>query len=174
MALVFPLLFGAVFGVFLQRSQIVRYDRQLGLLLLQDMTVLKFMLSASGTAMIGIHLLVMAGLANLQFQPLLVGGNILGGVLFGLGWSLCGYCPASAVGALGEGRIDSAFALLGMLCGAWSFAHIYPLLERTILTWGHFGTLDLPQMLGASPWAVIAGLLCAFALIMAWFEHKGL
>lgn len=174
MKLIFALLFGAAFGVCLQRSQIVRYDRQMGLLLLQDMTVLKFVLSAAGTAMIGIHLLVMAGLANFQFTPLLLGGNILGGVLFGLGWALCGYCPASAAGAAGEGRLDSVFALLGMVAGAWAFAHIYPFLERTVLFKGNMGLVDLPLLTGASPWAIIAVVLCVFALVMAWFEHKGL
>ena len=42
---------------------------------------------------------------------------IIGGVLFGLGWGLCGVCPGPALAGLGAGQFDLAIALAGMLLG---------------------------------------------------------
>ena len=85
-----------------------------------------------------------------------------------------GYCPATAVGALGEGRYDSLFALLGMVFGAGIYAEVFPLMQRTVLTWGDFGKLTLPGLLGINHWVVIVVLVAAFAGLFVWFEKKGL
>jgi hypothetical protein len=79
--------------------------------------------------MVGIYLLFDLGLVKLSIKPLILGGNILGGMIFGIGWGIVGYCPATAMGALGEGRYDAAFGLLGMILGAGIFAEFYPFLK---------------------------------------------
>ena len=48
---------GIVFGFLLQKGGVTQYDVIIGQLLLTDFTVLKIMLSAVVTGMIGIHLL---------------------------------------------------------------------------------------------------------------------
>ena len=105
------LIIGMCFGFLLQKGGVIRYDRQLGALRLQDMTIIKFMLSAVLTGMVGIYLLVDFGAISLRVLPTVIGGNIIGGIPFGLGWGLLGYCPATSLGALGEGRYDAIWGI---------------------------------------------------------------
>lgn len=42
---------------------------------------------------------------------------ILGGLLFGAGWGLAGYCPGPALVALGEGRQEALWFVPAMLAG---------------------------------------------------------
>jgi uncharacterized protein len=53
--LIWGLAFGIVFGVLLQKGGATKYDVIIGQLLLKDFTVLKIMLSAVVTGMIGIY-----------------------------------------------------------------------------------------------------------------------
>jgi uncharacterized membrane protein YedE/YeeE len=168
------LLTGVLFGFCLQRGQVLRYDRQLGALRLQDMTIVKFMLTSILVAMVGVYTLHDLGLATLHIKPTVLGGNILGGLLFGVGWGLFGYCPGTAVGALGEGRWDTVFGLLGMILGAALYAEAYPWLSRTVLTWGNLGKLTLPQVVGVNHWVIIPLLLLGGAALCYWLEKKGL
>lgn len=165
---------GIIFGILLQKGQVIRYDRQLGALRLRDMTIVKFMLSTILVAMVGIYLLFDFGLIKLSIKPLILGGNILGGLIFGLGWGIVGYCPATAMGALGEGRYDSIFALLGMILGAGLYAEIYPVMKETVLTWGDFGKITLATAFGINHWIIIVILGTLFILLFRWFEKKGL
>ncbi len=165
---------GILFGFIMQKAQVIRYDRQLGALRFQDMTIVKFMLTTILVAMVGIYLLLDLGFIKLSIKPLILGGNVLGGLIFGIGWGIVGYCPATAMGALGEGRYDSAFGLVGMILGAGIYAEFYPLLKGTVLTWGNFGKITLPTALGINHWFVIIILCVAFVSLFRWFEKKGL
>ncbi len=168
------LITGVLFGFLLQKAQVIRYDKQLAALRLRDMTIVKFMLTNILVAMIGIYLLYDLGLVKLSIKTLTLGGNVLGGLIFGIGWGIVGYCPATAMGALGEGRYDSLFGLLGMILGAGIYAEVYPLMKATVLTWGDFGKITLPGVLGINHWIVIVILVLAFIALFRWFEKKGL
>jgi len=165
---------GILFGFFMQKAQVIRYDRQLAALRLQDMTIVKFMLTTILVAMVGIYLLLDLGLVKLSVKPLVLGGNVLGGLIFGIGWGIVGYCPGTAMGALGEGRYDSIFGLLGMILGAAIYAEMFPLMKATVLTWGNFGKITLPSALGINHWIVIVVVVAAFVGLFRWFEKKGL
>lgn len=172
--LLYGLITGIIFGFFLQKARVIRYEKQIDALLLKDMTIIKFMFTAILVAMVGVYLLVDLGLAKLSIKTAILGGNILGGLIFGLGWGLLGYCPGTQIGALGEGRWDSVWGLFGMLAGAALFAEAYPALKATVLTWGNFGKITLPQLLGVNHWPVIAVIVVLGLLLFRWFEKKGL
>ena len=174
MELLFGLLTGVLFGFLLQRGQVLRYDVQLGALRLRDMTIVKFMLSHIMVAMVGLYLLNDLGLVKLSLKTTVVGANVLGGLIFGLGWGLVGYCPGTSLGAVGEGRLDALAAIAGMLVGAGIFARAYDGLLPTVYTWGNYGKITLASVLGVNPWLVIAGLVVAFAAILRFIERKGL
>ena len=165
---------GIVFGALLQQGRVLRFEKQVGAMLLKDMTILKFMLSAIIVGMIGIYVLVGADLIELKIKATHVGANIIGGLLFGAGWAFVGYCPGTALGALGEGRWHAIWAILGMLVGAAIYAEVYPMIKGTVGTWGSFGKVTLPQVLGISPWIVIPVFVVVFLLLFSWFEKKGL
>ncbi len=165
---------GILFGFVMQKAQVIRYDRQLGALRFKDMTIVKFMLPTILVAMVGIYLLFDLGLVKLSIKPLILGGIVLGGLIFGLGWGVVGYCPGTAMGALGEGRYDAVFGLLGMILGAGIYAELYPTMKTTVLTWGDFGKITLPAVLGINHWFVIIIVAAAFLGLLGWFEKKGL
>ena len=167
------LITGLAFGFLLQRARVLRYDKQVAALRLIDMTIVKFMLSAVLVGMIGIHLLDAAGAGVFDIKPLKLGANILGGIVFGIGWGILGYCPGTAVGALGEGRWDAVWGILGMLAGGAVFAVLFPWLENHLMSIGDFGKVTLPQLLGISPWPVIAVFAAGGVFLLRWLEKKG-
>jgi uncharacterized membrane protein YedE/YeeE len=125
-SLINGLITGIAFGFFLQKGRVVRYDKQIGALRLIDMTIVKFMFSAILVGMVGVKILHAAGIAQPAILPTNLASNIIGGLIFGIGWGLIGYCPGTSLGALGEGRTDAFWGILGMLTGAALFAEVYP------------------------------------------------
>ena len=174
MTLVYGLITGILFCFFLQKGRVLRYDKQIGALLLQDMTIVKFMLSHIVVAMVGVYFLYDMGLVKLSLKPMIVGAVVIGGLIFGLGWGLLGYCPGTSLGALGEGRTDAIWGIAGMLVGAGIYAEAYPYLQKTVLTWGNYGKITIPQVLGVNHWIVIIPFVILTVLLFKWFEKKGL
>ena len=174
MELIYGLVTGIVFGFLTQKARVLRYDKQLGALRLKDLTIVKFMLSHIIVAMVGIYLLHDLGLVKLSVKSAVLGPNIVGGLLFGLGWGLLGYCPGTSLGAVGEGRMDALWGIAGMLVGAAIFAHTYDALQATVYTWGDLGKLTLPGLFGINHWIVIVALGAAYVLILRAIERKGL
>jgi len=165
---------GILFGFFLQKGRAVRYDKQVGALRLMDMTIVKYFFSAILTGMAGVAVLHNLGIAPPMILPTNVGANIIGGLIFGVGWSIIGYCPGTSLGALGEGRIDALWGMLGMLAGAALFAEAFPVLSETVLTWGREGYVTIPEAVGVKPWIVIIMFILGGLGLFYWLEKKGL
>lgn len=172
--LLYGLITGFLFGFLLQKGRVLRYDKQLGALRLQDMTIVKFMLSSVIVGMVGVYLLHDMDLAKLSIKSTILGPVIIGGLIFGLGWGLLGYCPGTSMGALGEGRWDAAWGILGMIVGAGLFAEAYPWLKVTVYTWGDLGKITLPGILGVNHWVIIPLFIVGVLFLFRWLEKKGL
>ena len=168
------LITGVIFGFLLQKGRVLRFDKQVGAMLLKDMTIVKFMLSAIIVGMIGILLLSHTGVIKLSHKAMNLGGVLLGGSLFGAGWAVMGFCPGTSVGALGEGRWHAIFAVIGMITGAAIYAELYPFFKSTILAWKDFGKIGLPEIIGVSPWVIVFLFCCGTAALFFWFEKKRL
>lgn len=170
--LVLGLVTGAIFGFLLQKGGVLRFERQVGAMLFKDMTILKFILSAILVGSVGLQVLAEQELITFSHKAMNVGGVVIGGLLFGAGWALAGYCPGTALGAVGEGRWTALFVVAGMLAGAALYAEAYPVLQKTVLGWKDFGKLALPQAAGLSPWQGIAGLWGVGIVAFVWCEFK--
>lgn len=174
MELILGLVTGLLFGFLLQKAQILRFEKQVGFMLLKDMTIIKFMATAVLVGMVGIYACHEAGLIALSPKATNVGALIVGGLIFGIGWAIAGFCPGTSVGALAEGRWHSIWAILGMFLGAGIYARMYPTLKTNILTWGNYGKVTLPEVLGVSAWIVILAWIMGGVLFFVWAEKKGL
>lgn len=169
------LVVGIVFGFLLQKGGVTRYDVIIGQLLLTDFTVVKIMLSAVVTGMIGVYLLRTLGLAQLHPKPGSLGSSLIGGLIFGIGFGLLGYCPGTLAGAIGQGSLDALLGgLTGILIGAGLFSELFPKLDRSILNKGRFGEMTLPQWLKMSPWKVIFPLTIGIIALLLLIERTGL
>lgn len=117
------LLGGIIFGFLLRKAAVSRFDTIVGQLLLKDFTVMKVILTAIVVGSIGIYSLNAFSLIpffHLAETPIIY--SIIGGSLFGVGMSLAGYCPGTAIAAIAEGSKDMIFGLVGMLMSAALFS----------------------------------------------------
>ena len=133
MALLFVVL-GTIFGFVLSRSGAADYN------FIQSMFLFKsFQLyGIIGTAIVltapGLWLIKRRGRTALG-QPLKIElkpqhrGNIAGGLLFGIGWSMAGMCPGPILVNIGEGKIYAIAALAGALVGAAALGGVYRRLQ---------------------------------------------
>jgi uncharacterized protein len=152
---------GFLFGFLLQKGRVAKFDVIVGHLVLRDWTVAKIMLTAIVIGSAGVYALISMGMAGLHIKPTLLAGVLSGGVLFGAGMAILGYCPGTTVAACGEGHRDARFGLGGMLMGATLYVWIFPLWKSLTGLMGDWGKLTLPQVSQSSPWPWIAALAAA-------------
>lgn len=144
------LLFGLIFGFLLQKGGVAKYHILLGVLLLEDFTVVKVMLTAIIVGSIGVFSLYAAGMVKLHVKPTRYAANIIGGLIFGIGFALLGYCPGTGAAALGQGNWDASAGIAGLVLGSYVFAEASGWLDKTLLKVGARGKLMLPQLVGLS------------------------
>lgn len=158
--------FGLVFGFLLQRGGVGKYAVLMGQLLLQDWIVAKVMLSAIVVGMVGIFTLHRFAKVNLHIKPTRIGANIIGGLVFGAGFALVGYCPGTAAAALGQGNWDALFGIAGLIAGSCVFAELSGWTKRTVETWGDLGKVLLPDLLRVRRGVFVVGFALAVTAIL--------
>lgn len=167
--------FGILFGFLLHKGGATKYDVIVGQLLLTDFTVLKIMLSAVVTGMIGIYFMKSLGWIKLSIKSGSVGMNVMGALIFGVGFAVLGYCPGTIAGAIGNGYLDAITGgTVGIVLGTWIFAVMYPGLKDGILKKGDFGDITFPQLFKVNEWVVVVPAAVLIIFILVWFERAGL
>lgn len=164
-------IFGLVFGFLLQKGGVGKYNVLIGQLLLQDWTVVKIMLTAIVVGMIGVFTLHHFAMVNLHIKPTRIGANIIGGLLFGVGFALMGYCPGTAAVALGQGSWDALFGMAGLIAGSWMFAELSGWTKRTIEKWGDLGKLLLPDLLNVPRGVFVVCFVAALTALLVVLEQ---
>ena len=144
--LILGALFGIVFGYLLQKGGVAKYHVLLGILLLEDFTVVKVMMTAIVVGTVGIFMMYSMGLAKLHIKPTRYAANIIGGLLFGIGFAFLGYCPGTGAAALGQGNYDAILGVIGLLLGSYLFAEMSGWLNKTVMKWGDRGKLMLHEV----------------------------
>jgi len=173
--LILGFIFGIVFGFLLQKGGVTKYDVIVGQLLLTDFTVLKIMLSAVMVGMPGVYLMEHWGWVQLHPKSGSLGKNVIGGLIFGVGFALLGYCPGTIAGAIGNGYLDAATGgLIGIWIGTGIFAALYPKLNEGILKVGDFGDITLPELLKINKWIGIIAVEGLILALLLWLENLGL
>src|ERR1017187_1706517 len=164
-------IFGLAFGFLLQKGGVGKFNGLIGQLLLQDFTVAKVMLTAIIVGMVGIFTLHHFAKVNLDIKPTKIGANIIGGLLFGAGFALLGYCPGTAAAALGQGSWDALFGMTGLVAGSWIFAELSGWTERTIEKWGDLGKVLLPDLLHLPRGVFVVGFAVTLTAIIVLLER---
>ena len=146
--LVLGAVFGVVFGFLLQKGGVAKYHILMGMLLLEDFTVAKVMLTAIVVGCIGVFTLQRMGLVEFHLKPTRYAANIVGGLIFGFGFALMGYCPGTGAAALGQGNWDAIAGVFGLILGSYLYAEASANLGQSIEKWGDMGKLTLPELVG--------------------------
>jgi hypothetical protein len=135
MDIILAIILGSLFGFALHRVGATNPQIIINMLRLTDLHLMKvilFAISISST-------LLFAGLAIGAIDPSHLSvktsywGVIIGGAILGIGWALAGYCPGTGVAALGDGRKDAIFFVVGGLFGAYLYMVIYSKLKGLAL-----------------------------------------
>lgn len=161
--LLLGLVTGVAFGYILYRAGVSRCGCIFDALNLLNLKAVKLMLTAVAVATLIVYPLSALGLVSVGGKNLYVLGVLAGGGIFGLGFAVSGYCPGTALAALGAGRKDAWPMVLGGLVGALAYALVYPVLEPVLITPLNYGRHSLPDLLGVNP--VVMGILFGFLLI---------
>ena len=168
------LIIGFLFGFVLERAGFADSRVLTDIFYFRDMRVLRVMFSALSTAMVGLLILNWVGLFDysilLQYSLLktFLWPQVVGGILFGLGFVIGGYCPGTAVVGVASGRIDAIVFLGGMIGGIYIFAAGWPIWSGFYKS-SNLGRLTLWQVFDI-PMAVMAAAIVAMALVAFWLS----
>lgn len=89
---IIALFLGVFFGFSLNKAGLTKYHKIVNVFRFTDMAVLKFMMTALVVAMSGLYILRGFGLVTFPNVPATyIVGNLVGGLLFGVGMALTGY-----------------------------------------------------------------------------------
>jgi hypothetical protein len=148
--LAIALALGLGFGFALERAGFGSARKLTAVFYLYDMAVVKVMFSAVVTTLVGLYLLSSGGvldLSQLYIEPTNLTAQIVGGLLFGTGFVVGGYCPGTAMAAIATGRKDGMVFALGMLAGVLAYAEFTPGIDDWYKATA-LGELTLPSVTG--------------------------
>lgn len=169
--LLLGLLFGLIFGFLLQKGGVAKYHVLIGQLLLEDFTVLKVMLSAVLVGALGIYGMHRAGMVEMHIKPTRYASNIIGGLVFGVGFALSAYCPGTGAAAVGQGNYDAWVMMLGMVGGSYLFAEMSAWISRHVDTIGDRGEITLYDLLPINRLTVFVSSLVLIGGVLAAVEY---
>ena len=169
-ALVAALLIGIAFGWCLESAGMGSARKLAGQFYLTDLTVFKVMFSAIITAMLGVFWLGRLGVLDLSRvyvpETYLV-PQLVGGLVFGVGFALGGLCPGTSCVAAVTGRLDGLALVMGMWSGVLATGLLFPALARFYERTPR-GVLTLPQVAhvtyGAAVFLVVLAALAGFVV----------
>jgi hypothetical protein len=130
-------LLATAFGFVLSRSGAADYGFIQKMFLFQDIQLYGIIGTAVVVVAPGLVLLERYG-KTVSGDPIVIKpkpfhrGNVVGGALFGIGWSMTGMCPGPILVNVGEGKLYALAALAGTLLGAYALGAIYPRLQAPL------------------------------------------
>jgi hypothetical protein len=133
--LLLTLVGGIAFGVVLERAGFGSGCKLTAVFYGYDMSVVKVMFTAIVTAMVGLWVLSVAGLIDMgqiYIVPTNYVAQLVGGLVFGAGFVIGGYCPGTSVVACASGRIDAFVFVAGLLAGIAVYARFMGGVETSI------------------------------------------
>lgn len=139
---------------------------------LEDLSIIKFMGVTIAVGMALVYTINLVSPVHFGIKPLYLAGVLLGGLIFGAGFALGGYCPGTCVVAAGEGRKDALWAILGGVFGALVFTLVYPSVVAPVNGLLNLGPLTLAQALHLPKWPMAIATSAILAAVIAFIPTK--
>ncbi|MFC1793623.1 rhodanese-like domain-containing protein [Planctomycetota bacterium] len=163
------LLIGIAFGFFLERAGFGSSRKLTSVFYFKDMTVIKVMFTAVITAALGLTCCVVLGIVSIEgvyLMPTVYVAYIVGGLIFGVGFVMGGWCPGTAAAGISSGKIDALIFLAGAIVGSALFNEMFGLI-KPLYESGQRGIVFIYNTLGISK-GMFNILLSIAAVVMFW------
>ncbi len=154
---------GFIFGFGLYHAGFTDSRRIARAFYLKDVGVPVVMFAAIVTGMLGLWLLSLIGFidtSHMYYLPTYLKPMAVGGLLFGVGMAVGGFCPGTAAASVATGRVDAMVFVVGFLGGSILFGDLFPV-------WGDFynsdyrGVYRLDELFGMNIGSVVLILVIA-------------
>ncbi|MBN2082771.1 YeeE/YedE family protein [bacterium] len=153
---------GFGFGFVLERAGFGDSRKLAAQFYFHDMTVFKVMFTAIIVAMVLVFLLCALQVMDYEriwVNPTYLWPGLVGGLIFGAGFIIGGYCPGTALVSAATLKLDGLFFLGGVLLGLFAFGELVPKIWQWFLGAGALGRYSLAQWLGVDPGYVALGIV---------------
>lgn len=137
------LFIGFMFGLIIMYSRLDKFEKMAGFLLFEDTLAIRMAMTTVGLSSIGFYILVVNGYATFSPKTAIIGGLILGGMIFGIGLVMLGKCPSAFFVSVSEGRVDAFVGVVGGLIGGAVFTYSFPYIKSILGP--DFGEIRLPD-----------------------------
>lgn len=167
------LVIGILFGLVLERAGFGSSRKLAAVFYFKDMTVIKVMFTAVLVAAIGLAYARLFGLVqgdDVYLLPTVYGAQIVGGLLFGVGFVVGGWCPGTAAAGVACAKLDALIFLGGTVLGSILFNETYDLV-KSVYTAGERGVLFVYDSLGISQGAFLVIFVMAGGIFFAVCER---
>lgn len=166
------LVFGFLFGAILQYASLNKYNVISGLARLENLAVAKAIVLSIGVGVILLNIEVGLGLTDYHIKPLLLGGVVFGGLVFGTGMAILGYCPGTLAISMGEGSLDAVIGIIGGLTGGLVFTILQPNLK--VFLGPNLGAISLNSIVGTNSifYVLIFIIGTLFIVLSFWIDKK--
>lgn len=119
---------GIIFGITLFKSEAVSWYRIYEMFLFKSFHMYGVIGSAVAIGVVAVYLIKMRKCKSVSGEQIEVApkklskGNIIGGVIFGLGWGLVGACPGPIYVLIGAGYSFVIIVFVSALAGTWVYS----------------------------------------------------
>jgi uncharacterized membrane protein YedE/YeeE len=139
---------------------------------LENLTVAKAIAVAIGVGAILIHVEIGLGFASYHVKPFILGGIVLGGLIFGAGMAILGYCPGTMAISLGEGSLDAFWGIIGGLLGGLVYTILLPSVQPILGP--DWGMISLNSLAGSNPtfFYLLVFIIGAVFIVTAFILNK--
>ena len=123
--------YGIIFAIILIKVEAISWFRIQEMFHFQSFHMYGVLFSAIGVALIGVQIIKWRNKSleeskqiPLSKKELRLKANIIGGVLFGIGWAVTGACPGPIYALIGLNILPAILVLLGALLGTYLYLSV--------------------------------------------------
>ena len=165
------LFLGFLFGATLQYANLNKYNVISGMATLDNLAVAKAIAMAIGVGAILLNIEIGLGFATYHVKPFILGGIMIGGVIFAAGMAILGYCPGTLAISLGEGSIDAFIGIIGGLLGGLVYTFVLPSIQSVLGP--NIGAISLNSLTGGGTvFYVLVFIIGGIFIAAAFWLHK--
>ena len=118
---------GIIFGIVFIKGEIVSWFRIQEMFRFESFHMYGVIGTAVIVGLISVQLIKRLGLKTINGEPIILHdkkfnkGQIIGGLIFGLGWGITGACPGPLFAQIGYGFVTAIITLISAIGGTWVY-----------------------------------------------------